>query len=292
MAVLGSALEQTDGVVRRQARMQALVAELRERSELGCARRRRDARSSGTARGASCRRGSGSTAWWTRDGVPGAEPARRLGRVRRRGAVGGDRDRDRRDRGARVRGRRERRDGEGRLVLPADGEEAPARPGGRRAEWAAVRLPRRLGRGVSAAAGRGVPRPRPFRADLLQPGADVGEGDPADRGRDGLVHRRRRLCAGDERRDGDRGRNGDDLHRRPAAREGSDRAGRDCGGAGRRRRPHPPVRRRRPLRDVGRARARARAADRRELCTSASRHRPGRSPPPSRPPTTRRSCTA
>jgi acetyl-CoA carboxylase carboxyltransferase component len=32
--VLGSALEQTDDVVRRQARMQALVAELRERSEL------------------------------------------------------------------------------------------------------------------------------------------------------------------------------------------------------------------------------------------------------------------
>ena len=34
MAVLGSALEQTDDVVRRRARMQALVAELRERSEL------------------------------------------------------------------------------------------------------------------------------------------------------------------------------------------------------------------------------------------------------------------
>ncbi len=34
MAVLGSPLEQTDDVVRRQARMQALVAELRERSEL------------------------------------------------------------------------------------------------------------------------------------------------------------------------------------------------------------------------------------------------------------------
>ncbi len=29
-------------------------------------------------------------------------------------------------------------------------------------------------------------------------------GDPADRGRDGLVHRRRRLRPGDERRDGDR----------------------------------------------------------------------------------------
>ena len=34
----------------------------------------------------------------------------------------------------------------------------------------------------------------------------VGRGDPADRRRDGLVHRRRRLRAGDERRDGDRAR--------------------------------------------------------------------------------------
>ena len=30
------------------------------------------------------------------------------------------------------------------------------------------------------------------------------QGHPADRGRDGLVHRRRRVRAGDERRDGDR----------------------------------------------------------------------------------------
>ena len=51
-------------------------------------------------------------------------------------------------------------------------------------------------------------------------------GDPADRGRDGLVHRRRRLRAGDERRDGDRARHRHDLHRRPAAREGRDRPGR------------------------------------------------------------------
>ena len=51
------------------------------------------------------------------------------------------------------------------------------------------------------APGRGLPRPRALRPDLLQPGAHVGEGHPADRGRDGLVHRRRRLRAGDERRD-------------------------------------------------------------------------------------------
>ena len=55
-----------------------------------------------------------------------------------------------------------------------------------------------------------------------------------------------------------------DLHRRPAAREGGDRPGRDRGGARRRRRPHPPVRCRRPLRDERRACARDRPPHRRE----------------------------
>ena len=94
-----------------------------------------------------------------------------LGAVRRRRAVGRHRHRHRRRRGPGVRGRRERRDREGRLVLPAHGQEAPARAGGRRAEPAAVPLPRRLGRRVPAAPGRGLPRPRPLRPDLLQPGA-------------------------------------------------------------------------------------------------------------------------
>ena len=44
-------------------------------------------------------------------------------------------------------------------------------------------------------AGRGVPGPRPLRAHLLQPGADVGGGHPADRRGAGLVHGRRRLRA-------------------------------------------------------------------------------------------------
>ena len=56
--------------------------------------------------------------------------------------------------------------------------------------------------------------------------------------------------------------NGNDLHRRPAAREGGDRPGRDRRGARRRRRPHAALRRRRPLRDLRRARARDRARDR------------------------------
>ena len=46
--------------------------------------------------------------------------------------------------------------------------------GNRRGESAAVRLPRRLRRRVPAAPGRRVPRPRPLRPDLLQPGQPVG----------------------------------------------------------------------------------------------------------------------
>src|ERR671910_563685 len=48
-------------------------------------------------------------------------------------------------------------DGEGRLLLPADREEAPPGTGGRPPEPAAEHLPRRLGRGVPPAAGRGLP---------------------------------------------------------------------------------------------------------------------------------------
>ena len=204
MALLESRIERTGDFDRRSERMRALVDELRERSaEVARRRRRAGGRAAPVAREAA-RRGSGSTACRSGDGVPRAERARRVGRVRRRGAERRDRHRDRRRRGPRVRRRRERRDREGRLVLPADGQEAPARAGGRRAEPAAVHLPRRLGRCVPAAAGRGLPGPRPLRPDLLQPGADVGEGHSADRRRDGLVHRRRRVRPGDERRDGDR----------------------------------------------------------------------------------------
>ena len=69
-------------------------------------------------------------------------------------------------------GRRQRRHGEGRHLLPDHGQEAPAGPGDRAREPPALRLPRRLGRRLPAAAGRGLPRPRPLRAHLLQPGAD------------------------------------------------------------------------------------------------------------------------
>ena len=131
-----------------------------------------------------------------------------------------------------------------------------------RAEPAAVPLPRRLGRRLPAAAGRGLPRPRPLRPDLLQPGAAVGAGIPQ------IAVVMGSCTAGgayvpamsDETVIVQRDR--DDLHRRPAAREGGDGPGRDRRGARRRRRPHAPLRRRRPLRDLRRARARARARDR------------------------------
>ena len=66
--------------------------------------------------------------------------------------------------------------------------------------------------------------------------------------RPGLLHRRRRVRAGDERRDDHREGPGHDLPRRPAAREGGHRRGGHRRGAGRRRRPRAHLRRRRPLR--------------------------------------------
>ena len=83
--------------------------------------------------------------------------------------------------GPRMRDRRQRRHGQGRHLLPDDGEEAPARAGDRAAEPPALHLPGRLRRRQPAEPGRGVSRPRPFRPHLLQPGQHVGAGHPADR---------------------------------------------------------------------------------------------------------------
>ena len=80
-------------------------------------------------------------------------------------------------------------------------------------------------------------------------------GHPADRRRDGLLHRRRRLRARDERRDRDRPRAGHDLPRRPAAGEGGDRRGGHRRGARRRRPALAHLRRHRPPRRRRRARA-------------------------------------
>ena len=75
--------------------------------------------------------------------------------------------------------------------------------------------------------------------------------------RDGLVHRGRRVRAGDVGRDGDRQRHGHDLPRRPAAGEGRYGRGGHRRRPGRRRRAHSPVRRRRLLRRRRRPRASA-----------------------------------
>jgi hypothetical protein len=55
----------------------------------------------------------------------------------------------------------------------------------------------RFRRRLPAAPGRGLSRSRSLRPDLLQPGAHVGRADSAGGRRPGIVHRRRRLRAGD-----------------------------------------------------------------------------------------------
>ena len=138
-------------------------------------------------------------------------------------------------RGPRVRGRRQRRDGEGRHLLPADGQEAPARAGGRRAEPAA-----RASTSSTPAARSCRSRPR------SSPTASTSAGSSTTRRAcPRRASRRSRSVMGSctaggayvpamTRRDGDRPRHRDDLHRRPAAREGGDRPGRHRGGARRR----------------------------------------------------------
>jgi len=180
-----------------------------------------------------------------------------------------------------VRPGRQRRDGEGRHLLPNDRQEASARPGDRPREPAALPLPGRLGRRLPAAAGRGLPRSRALRAHLLQPGAAVGARHPTDRAGDGLIDGRRRLCAGHVGRDGDCQGDGHDLPRRPAAGEGGDRRGGERRGAGRGRGPYRDERRGRPLRAGRRARpgdrsrsfGRSPGAGRRRRGSAASRRR-------------------
>ena len=165
---------------------------------------------------------------------------------------------------SRMRDRLQRRDGQGRHLLPDDREEARPRAGDRAREPAAVHLSRRLRRREPAEPDRRVPRPRPLRPHLLQPGDDVVGGHSAGRRRDGVVHGRRRVRARDVGRVDHRSRAGDDLPRRSAAREGRDRRDRQRRGARRRGRAHADLRRRRPLRAERSPRARHRAAHRGE----------------------------
>ena len=204
-------------------------------------------------------------------GVARALAARGLRRLRRRGAGRRARHGDRHGLRSRVRDRGQRRHRQGRLVLPADGQEAPPRAGDRAREPPAVHLPRRLRRRLPPAPGRGLPRPRPLRAHLLQPGAHVVGRHPAARRGHGLVHRRRRLRACDVRSERDRPGHGDDLPRGPAAREGRDGRGGHRRGARRRRRARAHLGRGRRARELRRARARAAARGGR----GARRTRPG-----------------
>ena len=128
---------------------------------------------------------------------------------------------------------------------------------------------------------------------------------PADRGRDGLLHGRRRLRARDERRVRDRPRAGHDLPRRPAAGEGRDGRGGHRRGPRRRRPALAHQRRHRPPRRRRRARAGDRAQHRRHAAAATApqwERRAGRaargttrtrstasSPPTSASPTTRTS---
>ena len=118
----------------------------------------------------------------------------------------------------------------------------------------------------------------------------LGAGYPADRGGDGLVHGRRRVCAGDVGRDGHRAQPGHDLPRRATAGEGRDRRGRDGRGPRRRRRARAHLRRRRPPRGRRRRGARDRALHRRHA-RAAYRRRTAPSTSRRSRPKTRAACT-
>ena len=216
----------SDSFRRNASRMEALVAELAGPAGAGAGRRRRRGASPAPRAGQTHRQGTAGPPAGSGVAVPGTVAARRLGRVRRRRTRGRARHRRRTCVGTRGPDRRQRRDRQGRHLLSAHGEEAPACAGRGPREPPALRLPRRFGRRLPAAAGRGVSRPRPLRPHLLQPGAHVGRRHRAGRRRDGLLHGRWRVRAGDVGRDDHRQRHGHDLSRRPAAREGGHRRGR------------------------------------------------------------------
>ena len=131
----------------------------------------------------------------------------------------------------------------GGTYFPDNGKKTPSRARGCAGKSSALRLSGRLRRGQPAAAGSGLPGPRPFRAHLLQSGTDVRRRDCSDRSRHGVVHRRGRLCARDVGRVDHCEGSGHDFPGRTAAGEGRNRRGRQCRRPWWRRRPHPLVRR-------------------------------------------------
>ena len=146
------------------------------------------------------------------------------------GGAGPGRRGDRRDRPGqrpRVRDRRQRRHGQGRHVLPDDGQEAPAGPGGGAARTACPCLYLVDSGGAFLPMQDEVfPDREHFGRIFYNQATDVRRRHPADRRRARLLHGGRRVRPGDERRGRDRPQPGHDLPGRPAAGEGGDRRGR------------------------------------------------------------------
>ena len=244
------------------AAMQALVDDLKVAG--GQARRRRRRNRAGQAHGARQAVAARSRAdpAGPRHAVPGAGADGRPRPVQRRRALRRHHRRHRPRQRGRLHDRVQRRHGEGRHLLPDHGEEAPAGAGDRAAEPPALHLPGRLRRRQPADPGRRVPGSRALRPHLLQPGQPERAGHRPDRGGDGFVHGRRRLHAGDERRDHHRQEPGHDFPGRAAAGEGGHRRDRVGRRPGRRRRAHAAVGRGRSPGAERHARAGAGAAGR------------------------------
>ena len=206
-----------------------LTADLQRPVRRASARAAASAPPSATSPAASCSPASGSEMLLDR-GSPFLELSQLAAHGMYEDQAPGRRDhhRHRPGRGPRGDDRLQRRDGQGRLLLPDDRAQAHPRPGDRAAEPPALHLPRRLRRRLPAAAGRALPRRPRLRPELLQPGEPLRRGHPADRRRARLLHRGRRLRPGDVRRERHRRRTGDDLPRRPAAGESGDRAKRSA----------------------------------------------------------------
>ena len=199
MAVIDTKLDPRDAAfAQNRDAMAALVADLRAKVADESSRAAATPRARSTSRAASCCRASASARCSIRAArSSSSRNSPRTGCTTTTIAAAGIITGVGRVSRSRMRDRLQRRDGQGRHLLPDDGEEAPAGAGDRAREPPAVHLPRRLRRREPAEPDRRVPRPRPLRPHLLQPGDDVGGGHPAGRRRDGLVHGGRRVRAGD-----------------------------------------------------------------------------------------------
>ena len=177
MPVIESALDLRSPETRANAEaMRGLVADLRRNRRPRAPRRRPDG-----ARAASLARQAAAARPHPRPARPRLAVPRSLAQLAAHGMYGGDvpcgRDRHRhRPRlRARVHGRRQRRDGEGRHLLPDDGARSTC---GRRRSRSRTACPAST---WSTRGGANLPHqdevfpgPRPFRPDLLQPGQHVG----------------------------------------------------------------------------------------------------------------------